>query len=230
MAVAAAKVIALVATWRPNLDRGLLCLRWYLIFSLAADFGEFLTLRSFGYQSKEYMYSYYLADLAVVVLGFLVLVRLVELAFEKSTLRLAGMRTVALIVSSGVAVGSGAIIYLMRGGLTTAGLAREMEQNFSFLGMILAVMLFVGLNIMQVPGVRFRRVVLSFSLLYSAGAIVYALTALIPIFFQVAYYAVPVTSLAGMSLIAYSLLVPEPERKARVVSAPWLAPASGRAG
>lgn len=227
MAVAMTKAIALAATWRPNLDRGLMCLRWYLIFSLAADMGEFLTLRSFGYQSAEYMYAYYLSDLAVVVLGFLVLVRLVELAFEASTLRLAGLRTVALIVSSGVAVGSGAIIYLLRGGLTTAGLAREMEQNFSFLGMILAVLLFVGLNLMQVPGVRFRRVVLSFSLLYSAGAIVYALTVLIPIFFRVAYYAVPVTSLAGMALIAYSLLVPEPEREARTVAAPWMAAVPG---
>jgi len=228
LAVAVAKAVALVATWRPKLDRGLICLRWYLLFSLGGDIGSFLVLRDFGYGSHEYLYTYYLVDLAIIVFGFLILVRLVELAFEKSTLRLAGLRTTALLVSSGLAVGSGAIIYLLRGGLTTAGLAREMEQNFSFLGMILAVMLFVILNLMQVPGVRFRRVVLSFSLLYSAGAIVYALTALIPIFFQVAYYAVPVTSLAGMSLIAYSLLVPEPERKARPVSAPWLTSAAGR--
>lgn len=189
------------------------------MLALTADLGEFLTLRSFGYRSAQYMYTYYLADLAVVVLGFVVLVRLVELAFEKSTLRLTGLRTGALLVFSGLAAGSGAIIYLMRGGLTTAGLAREMEQNFSFLGMVLAILLFVGMNLMQVPGVRFRRVVLSFSLLYSAGAIVYALTVLAPAFFQVAYYAVPVTSLVGMGLIAYSLWVPEPDRQRQALAA-----------
>src|SRR5690348_4056989 len=107
LAVVAAKVVALAATWRPKLDRGLVCLRWYLILSLGADVGEFLTLKNFGYRSAQYMYTYYLADLAVVVLGFIVLVRLVELAFEKSTLRLAGLRTVALLVFSGLAVCSG---------------------------------------------------------------------------------------------------------------------------
>jgi len=228
LAVAATKIVAIVATWRPKIDRGLLCLRWYFLLSLCADIATYASLRNFGYRSAEYMYTYYLADLAVVVLGFLVLVRLMELAFEKSTLQLSGMRTVAVLVFSGVAVASGFIIYLMRGGLTTAGLAREMEQNFSFLGMILAILLFVGMNLMQVPGVRFRRVILSFSLLFSSDAIVYALTAVIPQFFRIAYYAVPVTGLIAMALIAYSLLVPEPERKARVAAAPWLTAAPGR--
>jgi tryptophan-rich sensory protein len=48
-------------------------------------------------------------------------------------------------------------------------------------------------------------------LLYGSGAIIYSLTAIIPQFRAVATYAVPMSSLAGLLLIAYSLWVPEPE-------------------
>jgi hypothetical protein len=51
----------------------------------------------------------------------------------------------------------------------------ELEQNLSFLGMILTVVLWIAMNAMFVPGVRFRRVVLAFSVLYSSGAILYTL-------------------------------------------------------
>lgn len=228
LGVALAKVIALAATWRPNLDRGLVCVRWYLLLSLGGDLATFWILNTFGYRSLDYKFAYYISDLAIVILGFIVLVRLVELAFQHSSLPLKGIRTVALLVFAGIAVSSGAIVLLMRGELLITGFAHEMEQNFSFLGMILAVLLFVGLNIMQVPGVRFRRIVLAFSLLYASGAIVYSLEAVIPgALAGVYYFLVPASSLIGMALIAYSLWQPEPERKPRTSRMPELARVSG---
>lgn len=209
LAVCATKFAGLVATWRPRFDRGLLFLRWYLVFALGEDLAIHFTLNRFGYRSAEYKYMYYGCDLALVVFGFFVLARLVELAFERSTLQLPRLRTGAIVLFTGLASCSAALVYLMHRGLTTAHLGREMEQNFSFLGMLLAIVLFGGLNLMHVRGVRFRRLVLSFSLMYGSGAIVYSLTALASPLNAVAYYAVPLTGLAGMGLIAYSLWVPE---------------------
>lgn len=185
--------------------------RWYLLAALAEDCATHFALLRFGYRSAEYKYVYFGADLAVVVIGFFVLARLVELAFEKSSLRLPGVRAIALLVFTGLAICSAVVVYMLRGGLSTGTLGLELEQNFSFLGMVLAIVLFAVINVIQVEGVRFRRLVLSFSLLYGAGAIIYSLTAIVPQFREVTTYAVPITSLAGMLLIAYSLWVPEPE-------------------
>jgi hypothetical protein len=127
--------------------------------------------------------------------------------------KLPGLRTGAILLFTGLAACSGLMVYLMRGGLTTIYFSYQMEQNFSFLGMILAVVLAVGMNVLQVPGLRFRRVVLAFSFLYSSGAVVYSLNALIPAFHAYFYYLTPLTSLLGMGLIAYSLAVPEPEAR-----------------
>lgn len=219
--VCTANGVAFLATFRRGLDRGLLCLRWYFALAITGNLCTHFSLLHYGYRSLQYKYAYYGADLSIVVLGYFVLARLVELAFEKSTLKLQGLRTVAILLFTGLAACSAALVYLLRGDLTTAYLGREMEQNFSFLGMLLAILLFLGMNVMQVQGVRFRRVVLAFSLLYSSGAIAYSLGAIIPAMDGIIYfYAIPLTSLAGMALIAYSLWVPEPERKPRPAYVP----------
>jgi len=208
---------ALVATLRRGLDRGLVCLRWYFVVAICGNLVTHLSLLHFGYRSPQYAYAYYGADLVIVILGYFVLSRLVELAFAKSSVKLPGLRTGAILLFTGLSVISGFVVYLMRGGLSTIAVGRELEQNFSFLGMIMAVVLCAGMNLLAVPGLRFRRVVLSFSLLYSSGAIIYSMNAIIPGFHAIAYYAVPMTSLTGMGLIAWSLWVPEPERKPRAV-------------
>ncbi len=211
LSVCSATLIALAATWQCGLGEVRKFVRVYLLAALAEDCATHFTLLKFGYRSAEYKYVYYGADLAVVIVGFFVLARLVELAFEKSSLKLTGIRAGAIAVFTGLAVCSCVIVYMLRGQLSTGSLGLELEQNFSFLGMVLAVILFAMINIVQVEGVRFRRLVLSISLLYGSGAIIYSLTAIIPQFRAVATYAVPMSSLAGLLLIAYSLWVPEPE-------------------
>jgi hypothetical protein len=213
LTVCAANAVAFAATFRRGLDRGLLWLRWYFAFALAGNLAVHFTLLHFGFKSAQYAFAYFGTDLAIVIFGYFVLARLVELAFEKSSLKLPGLRTGAILLFTGLAACSALMVYLMRGGLSTIYFSYQMEQNFSFLGMILAIVLAVGMNVLQVPGLRFRRVVLSFSFLYSSGAVIYSLNALIPWFHAIAYYAVPLSSLLGMGLIAYSLAVPEPEAR-----------------
>jgi len=58
--------------------------------------------------------------------------------------------------------------------------------------------------------VRFRRVVLSFSVFYSTGAIVYSLLALAPsLIHLVGFYFLPTINTACILLLAYSVWVPE---------------------
>lgn len=211
LVVCLADLAAFAATFRRGLDRGLLWLRWYFALVVCGNVCTHLTLDKFGYQSAQYAYAYYGADLAIVIFGFLVLSRLVELAFEKSSVKLPGLRLGAILLFTGLAVCSAVVVYLGRGGLTAVSYGAEMEQNFSFLGMLMAIILFVGMNALAVPGLRFRRVVLSFSVLYSSGAIAYSLAAVIPSLQNwIMMFVVPVTSLTGIGLIAYSLWVPQP--------------------
>ncbi|MGH9480726.1 MAG: hypothetical protein ACRD1L_01430 [Terriglobales bacterium] len=218
--VCLANAVAFVATFKRGVDRGLLWLRWYFALAIAGNLCTHFTLVEYGFRSKQYVYAYYLADLAIVVLGYFVLSRLVELAFERSSLKLQGLRTGSILLFTGLAACSAYFVYAMRGHLSAPFIGMEMEQNFSFLGMLLAIVLFIGMNLMQVQGIRFRRVVLAFSLLYSSGAIAYSLAAVLPaVGLMIGVYIVPVTSLAGVGLIAYSLWVPEPERRSRPVRA-----------
>ncbi|MGN6592222.1 MAG: hypothetical protein ACTHJX_04915 [Terriglobales bacterium] len=231
LVVCLADLAALAATFRRGLDRGLLWLRWYFALALASNITVHSVLLRYGFDAPQYAYAYYAGDLAIVVFGFFVLARLVELAFEKSSVKLPGLRLGAIVVFTGLAVCSALVVYLGRGGLSAAAYGREMEQNFSFLGMLMAVILFVGMNAIQVPGLRFRRVVLSFSVLYSSGAIAYSLESVLPNFMSfIGYFIVPVTSLAGIGLIAYSLWVPQPAEVAVREPKPTMVPDALREG
>ncbi|MGH9467362.1 MAG: hypothetical protein ACRD1Y_08395 [Terriglobales bacterium] len=204
--------VAFGATFHRGLDRGLMWLRWYFLLSFGGNLLTLLFFLTLGFQSSQYVFAYYAVDLSTVIFGFVVLARLVELAFEKSTIQLPRLRLTGILLFTGIAVGSGAMVYLMRGHLSSSAYSIALDQNFSFLGMLLAVLLFLGMNVMMVPGVRFRRVALCFSIMYSSSAIGYTLMALLPSMkLFLGLYVLPFIGLAAIGLLTYSLLVPEQE-------------------
>ncbi|MGH9476603.1 MAG: hypothetical protein ACRD1C_09740 [Terriglobales bacterium] len=208
---ALAELVALAATFRRGLNRGLLWLRWYFALVLCGNLFAQVLLFRFGFSSLQYAYAYFLCDLTGSLFGFIVLARLVELAFERTAMKLPRLRLTAILLFTGVSVGSAAVVYLARGGFFHV--VMELEQNFALLGMLLAVVLFAGMNLMRAPGLRFRRIVLSFSVMYSSNAIAYSLAAIFPgIFHALSLYVLPLIAPAFVALIAYSLWVPEPER------------------
>lgn len=221
-----APAVALLAAFLPRVERGLGCLRLYFGAVLLVDLTEFGVLQHFGLRSLQYRYAYYGCDLALTVLGYFVLARLVEVAFSRSKVRLPGLRLGAILLFTGVASCSAYIVYSLHGGFTTAHLGRELEQNFAFVGMILALVLAVGLNVIQIQSIRIRRVVLSFSVLYSAGAFAFSLAALMPFAAQYLMDAVPFISTGCAGLVAYSLIAPEPVRRERKATATALAGAT----
>lgn len=202
--------LAVASTFRPGFDRFLRFLRWYLLLLIASNVVPSIFLREFGVRSHQYAYAYYACDLAATVLGFLVLARLVELSFEKSSLKLQRLRLVAILLFTGIFAGSAATVYLSRGHLSTGALGAALDQNFSFLGMVLAIILFGAMNAMFVEGVRFRRVVLSFSVAYGANAIIWSLNAIIPAAHSdIMAFLLPMVGVATIALLAFALWVPE---------------------
>jgi len=208
-AICAAKMVALTAAFVRRPYRHLTSLKGYLVVSLLGEASEFAALRLFGFTSPQYSYVYFAADLTVTVLGFFVLVHLLELAFEQTHVHLPGVRPTAMLVFSGAATLSGFWTF-HRFGPSLPRFSSELEQNLSFVGMMLTVLLWIAMNIMRVPGVRFRRVVLAFGILYSSGAIIYSVHSLFDQFSQWRYL-VPLSSLLEAGLLAYTLVAPETE-------------------
>lgn len=206
-AICAAKLIALIAVFARRPYRRLTSLKGYLIASLLSEGFEFVALRLYGFSSPQYSYVYFAADLLVTILGFFVLVHLLELAFEQTHVHLPGLRSVAMLVFSGAATLSGFLV-VHRFGPSLPHFSAQLEQNLSFIGMILTLLLWIALNIMRIPGVRFRRVVLAFGVLYSSGAIIYAIHSLFDQFSQWRYL-VPLSTLLEAALLAYTLVAPE---------------------
>lgn len=213
--------LAVAAMFRRGVDRGLACLRWYLLVAVGCNVCQAVFLSEFGVRSSQYAYAYYATDIGMTVLGFFILARLVELAFEKSSLKLPRLRLVAILLFTGIFAGSAATVYLSRGHLSTGAVGAALDQNFSFLGMVLAIILFGAMNAMFVKGVRFRRVVLSFSIMYGASAIVWSLNAILPsAHAEIMAFLLPLVGLGSIALLAFSLWVPEkPEPDAAAIRA-----------
>ncbi|MHB8733887.1 MAG: hypothetical protein ACYC6M_01170, partial [Terriglobales bacterium] len=199
--------IALGAALTRRGHRKLTTLAAYLGLSMAVDFGLLWTFHAFGFSSPQYKYAYYFGDPLVSIAGFVLLVRLLELCFEHSPMRIPQLRMGAMALFSGIAVLT-AYFLLSRPQETLMHLGVELEQNLSFLGMILTVLLWTATNVMRVPGLRFRRVILAFSALYSSNAAVFTVHFLLP-GFESWRLLVPLTGLLGAGLLAYTLMTAE---------------------
>lgn len=206
-AICLAKLTALVAAFVRRPYRHLNSLKGYLIVSLLGEACEFAALRHFGFRSHQYRYVYFAADLTVTILGFFVLVHLLEMAFEQTAVKLPGLRAGAMLVFSGAATLSGFFTF-EQFGHSLPVFSAQLEQNLSFIGMILTLLLWIAMNLMRLPGVRFRRVVLAFGVLYSSGAIIYSIHSLFGQFSQWRYF-VPMSSLLEAGLLAYTLVAPD---------------------
>lgn len=206
-AICLAKLIALGAAFFRRPYRHLNSLKGYLIVSLLGEACEFFALQRYGFTSLQYRHAYFASDLTITILGFFVLVHLLEQAFEQTSMKLPGLRAGAMLVFSGAATLSGFFTFKQFGHSLPAFNA-QLEQNLSFIGMVLTLLLWIAMNVMHLPGVRFRRVVLAFGVLYSSGAIIYSIHSLFGQFSSWRYL-VPFSSLLEAGLLAYTLVAPD---------------------
>jgi hypothetical protein len=166
---------------------------------------------AYGTGSPIYARAYYWSDLAVVLVGFLVLIRLAEVSFSQSKAYLPLLRGGAIAILAGIAILS---IVSVFGHLTTLpgphkqmlALAMELEQNVSVAGMLASILLWISINILAVPGVRLRRIVAGLGIFYSASGGSWALVQLFGFGLR---SAVPFFALFAEALLAYALAAPE---------------------
>lgn len=208
-AICLAKLIALVAAGVRRPYRHLNSLKGYLVVSLMGEACEFIALQRYGFTSHQYRYAYFASDLTITILGFFVLVHLLEKSFEQTSVHLPGLRSGAMLVFSGAATISGFYAF-HRFGRSLPAFSTQLEQNLSFVGMVLTLLLWIAMNLMRLPGVRFRRVVLAFGVLYSSGAIIYSIHSLFGDFSDWRFL-VPLSSLLEAGLLAYTLVGPDTE-------------------
>ena len=201
------RAVALGAVMSRRGHRKLYAVAIYLALSILVELSGLWTLHVFGLGSSQYRYAYYFGDPLVSIAGFFLLVRLLEQCFETSSLRLPGLRMGAMLAFSGISVMT-AFFVLSQSSAILIRLGVEVEQNLSFLGMILTVLLWTATNVMRVPGLRFRRVILAFSALYSSNAAVFTVHFLLPNF-ESWRLLVPLTGLLGAGLLAYTLMTPD---------------------
>lgn len=168
--------------------------------------------------SLVYAQTYYWGDFITQLLGLLVLLRLAEISFGKSKLSIPMLRGITLAVIVGCFIISFATIFA-RMGVDSASLkgldqfALDAEQNLGLVGMFAAFLIWPALGIMKIPGVRIRRLVAAFAIMYSASSVGWALMAIFG-WTGVGGLAIPLLSVMAMVLFAVSMAEPDEESEA----------------
>lgn len=168
--------------------------------------------------SLAYAQTYYWGDFITQLLGLLVLLRLAELSFGKSKISIPMLRGITVAVIVGCFIISFATIFSRMGAdaASLSGLdkfALEAEQNLGLVGMFAAFLIWPALGAMKIPGVRIRRLVAAFAVLYSAGSVGWALVAIFGLT-GVGEIAVPILSVLAMALFAIAMSEPDEESAA----------------
>lgn len=215
-------MLALAGVLAQRRYRVLSALWIYLGASIAGDVAIFVALHVLhdSVFSGTYRRIYFSSDFVITIAGYLALVRLLELAFDQSPVKLPRLRTTAMLVYSGIAVCSAIPLFQAHGSFSLMRFSFALDQNLAFLAMVLAFLLSVGLNLMRVRGVRFRRVVLAFSILYSSKAIAFILVGLFP---HAIRTLMPLPGLFGFALLLFTVLSKDAapvEARPRTIPAP----------
>lgn len=169
-------------------------------------------------RSLAYAQTYYWGDFATQLLGLLVLLRLAEIGFGKSKISVPMLRGITVAVIVGCFIISFATIFSRMGAdaASLKGLDRfalDAEQNLGLIGMFAAFLIWPALGAMKIPGVRIRRLVAAFAVLYSAGSVGWALVAIFGVN-GIGSVAVPLLNLLAMVLFAVSMAEPDEESAA----------------
>jgi hypothetical protein len=165
--------------------------------------------------SLVYAQTYYWGDFVCQLLGLLVLLRLAETAFKKANLNIPMLRGITVGIVVGCFIISFATIF-SRLGADSASLkgldqfALEAEQNLGLVGMFAAFLIWPALGALKIPGVRLRRLVAGFAVMYSSGSVGWALFAIFGIN-GVGAIAIPALNVLAMALFAIAMSEPDEE-------------------
>jgi hypothetical protein len=150
----------------------------YMLVVALVNGGQFHILRSYGLRSPQYFYFYYYSDSLLFILMYLVVIHFYQQVFvEMNVSRYIRAAAVFLLVAT--AFFSYIVVHEHRDHLTTRFVV-ELEQNLSFVGVVLIYLLWGAILKLRETRTRLIQLVLALGISYSATAGTYALRNLFP--------------------------------------------------
>lgn len=150
----------------------------YMLAAAGATAAHFLTFRSFGFYSAEYVYVYYYTDSLLTILLFFAILGLYGQVFRQMAASRYVRATAALLLL-GTALFSYLIVRENRAHLATRFVV-ELAQNLYFVGLLLTVLLWAVVVKLKETRARLVHLVLSLGIYFSANAAIYAVRNLFP--------------------------------------------------
>jgi hypothetical protein len=155
-----------------------LALNLYLLMSAAEGILNYVTLRTYGYSSRQYFYCYFYTDALLIIVLFFVLIGLYKRVFAE--LRVGRyVRGGAMLLLVGTALVSLKVVIASHDRMLTLFVV-ELSQNLYFVGLVLAYVLWGAVMKLHETRTRLIQFVLSLGVYFSAFAAFYALTNLYP--------------------------------------------------
>jgi hypothetical protein len=169
--------VVLCSLYRKQFRR-YLTLNIYMIISATVGCGLYVCMQRFGVTSQEYFYAYYTSDLLLCVAMYSVVIHLYGHTLGATSAKPyirggAGLLLVLTCLFSYLAVRHSE-------GTLTARFVSELEQNLSFVGVVLTYLLWAAIMKRRETRTRLVQLVLALGIYFSAIAATYAVHGLFP--------------------------------------------------
>jgi uncharacterized membrane protein YphA (DoxX/SURF4 family) len=165
------------AFWRRESGR-YLPITLYMLLCAVANCGMYFCSQSYGFQSREYFYSYYSSDILLSVLMYVVIAELFGQVFADTDFG-RYVRGAAVILLAATALFALISVH-SEGQKFSTGFVVELEQDLNFVGVVLVYVLWGAVIKLRETRVRLIQLILALGVYFSAVAGTYALRNLFP--------------------------------------------------
>lgn len=150
----------------------------YMLATVVGTGAQYFFLRTYGFQSTQYLYCYYYSDALLTISLFFVVMSFYRQVFQQLG---AGkyVRGASVLLLSTTALFSFAVVHQNRDHLTDRFVV-EMSQNLYFVGVVLTYLLWGAILKLKETRTRLIQLVLALGIFFSADAAGYALRNLFP--------------------------------------------------
>jgi hypothetical protein len=140
--------------------------------------GQYHMIQTYGLRSSQYFYYYYYSDSLLFILMYLVVIHFYQQVFAEMKVE-RYIRGAAVLLLAATALFSYIVVHDHKDHLTTSFVV-ELEQNLSFVGVVLIYLLWGAILKLRETRTRLIQLVLALGISYSATAGTYALRNLFP--------------------------------------------------
>jgi hypothetical protein len=150
----------------------------YMFIVALVNGGQYHIIHTYGLRSSQYFYYYYYSDSLLFILMYLVVIHFYQQVFAEMKVE-RYIRGAAVLLLAATALFSYIVVHEHKDHLTT-NFVVELEQNLSFVGVVLIYLLWGAILKLRETRTRLIQLVLALGISYSATAGTYALRNLFP--------------------------------------------------